>query len=87
MITRFFSAVFGTANERKVRALRPLVARINTFEPAISALSDEQLTAQTAKLKERLAAGQSLEESCRKHLLLFVKQQNVQLVNVIMMYS
>ena len=44
-----------------MRALRPLVARINTFEPAISALSDEQLTAQTAKLKERVAGGASLD--------------------------
>jgi preprotein translocase subunit SecA len=62
MITQFLSALFGTANERKVKALRPLVARINTFEPAISALTDEQLTAQAGIFKERISRGAKLDD-------------------------
>jgi preprotein translocase subunit SecA len=54
--------LFGTANDRKVRALRPLVQKINALEPAVLALSDAALAGRTAELKARLAQGASLED-------------------------
>jgi preprotein translocase subunit SecA len=53
--------VFGTPNDRKVKSVRPLVARINALEPEFQALSDEGLKDRTAALKARVAAGESLD--------------------------
>jgi preprotein translocase subunit SecA len=46
--------IFGSKNERELRKLRPMVSRINSFEPTIRVLSDEQLKAKTAELRTRL---------------------------------
>ncbi|WCT75157.1 preprotein translocase subunit SecA [Sphingomonas naphthae] len=54
-------AIFGSSNDRYVKSLDPIVRKINAFEPTISALSDEDLAAQTVKFRERLAAGDSLD--------------------------
>ncbi len=53
--------VFGTANDRKVKAVRSLVARINALEPEIEAMSDEGLIAKTEELKARVTGGESLD--------------------------
>ncbi|MBU6165442.1 MAG: preprotein translocase subunit SecA [Alphaproteobacteria bacterium] len=54
--------LFGSSNDRTLKSLRPIVRRINDLEGQISALSDDQLQAQTGKLKAELAAGKSLDE-------------------------
>ncbi|WP_419815987.1 preprotein translocase subunit SecA [Glacieibacterium sp.] len=54
--------LFGSSNDRYVKSLAPLVAKINAFEPQISALSDADLTGQTVKLKARHEAGESLDD-------------------------
>jgi preprotein translocase subunit SecA len=51
---------FGTSNDRIVKRLHPQVAAINALEPTIAKLSDDELSAQTAKFKERLEKGESL---------------------------
>ncbi len=47
--------VFGTANERVIKKLIPIVGSINALEPATKELSDEQLKAKTAEFKARIA--------------------------------
>jgi preprotein translocase subunit SecA len=47
--------VFGTANERTIKKLIPIVNSINALEPATKELSDEQLRAKTAEFKARIA--------------------------------
>jgi preprotein translocase subunit SecA len=54
--------VFGTANDRKVKAARPLVDKINALEPEFAALSDEQIKDRTRALKERAMGGESLDD-------------------------
>ncbi len=54
--------VFGTPNERKVKSVRPLVAKINALEPQFAALTDDGIIAKTAEFKERLAKGESLDD-------------------------
>ncbi len=44
----------GDSNEREVRALEPLVEQVNSLEPEIQALSDDELRARTDALRERL---------------------------------
>ena len=53
--------IFGTANERYLKGLEPRVIAINTLEPEISALSDEDLRGKTIEFRGRLANGESLD--------------------------
>ena len=53
--------VFGTANDRKVKATRGVVAKINALEPEFEALSDEDILAKTTEYKDRVAGGEALD--------------------------
>ena len=53
--------VFGTQNDRKVKATRPIVAQINALEDQFAALDDAGLIAKTDEFKTRLAGGESLD--------------------------
>ncbi|HWG19440.1 MAG TPA: preprotein translocase subunit SecA [Terracidiphilus sp.] len=48
--------VFGTANERTIKRLTPIVGKISALEPETQQLSDEQLRAKTVEFKARIAA-------------------------------
>ncbi|MFG6532525.1 preprotein translocase subunit SecA [Sulfitobacter sp. 1A16787] len=54
--------VFGTPNDRKIKATRPLVARINALEPEFEKLSDEEIKTRTEELAKRADAGESLDD-------------------------
>src|SRR5271165_330323 len=56
----FLKTIFD-GNEREVARLRKTVLATNALEPAISALSDDELKAKTSEFKERLAGGESLD--------------------------
>jgi len=62
MLTGFLKKIFGSRNERLLRQYRATVLRINALEPAMEALSDEQLAAKTVEFKERYAQGESLDD-------------------------
>jgi len=53
--------VFGTANDRKVKAARPLVAKINALEEEFQKLTDEGLKDKTEELAKRAMGGESLD--------------------------
>jgi len=53
--------VFGTPNERKIKAVQPLVTKINNLEPEFQALSDDQIKAKTEEFKTRIKDGESLD--------------------------
>jgi len=55
MIDRLLARVFGTQHERDIKKMMPRVERINALEPAIKALSDDQLRARTNDFRERIA--------------------------------
>ncbi|WP_108836819.1 preprotein translocase subunit SecA [Tateyamaria sp. Alg231-49] len=54
--------VFGTPNDRKVKATRPLVEQINALEAEAKALSDEGLKDKTEELAKRAMGGESLDD-------------------------
>ncbi len=54
--------VFGTPNDRKVKATRPLVDKINALEPEFEKLSDDGLIEKTEELRQRALAGESLDD-------------------------
>ena len=53
--------VFGTPNDRKVKSVRPLVAKINALEPEFKALTDQGIKDRTQALAERALKGESLD--------------------------
>ena len=61
MVWNLLTRVFGSQNERELKQLEPLVAAINDIEPQIQSLSDDQLKAQTTKLKAQFEQGESLD--------------------------
>lgn len=54
--------LFGSRNTRVVRELQPLVARIGEFEPAIEALTPDELKQKTVEFRERLEQGAPLDD-------------------------
>jgi preprotein translocase subunit SecA len=62
MISRILTKIFGTQHERDMKKLKPLIALINSHEPAMQALTDVQLQAKTPEFKERLAKGETLDD-------------------------
>ncbi|MFC1516359.1 preprotein translocase subunit SecA [Thermodesulfobacteriota bacterium] len=62
MIAKLLTKVFGSKNERELNSLRPVVETISALEPAMQALSDEELRAQTNVFRERLDRGETLED-------------------------
>ncbi|MFO0909638.1 MAG: preprotein translocase subunit SecA [Isosphaeraceae bacterium] len=75
--------LFGNSNERQIKKMRPIVARINELEPGMQALTDEQLRAKTVEFRERLAAGETLDDllpeafaACRESGRRFLKMRH-----------
>ncbi len=53
--------VFGTPNDRIIKAAQPTVDKINALEPEFQSLTDEQIIEKTAEFKKRIADGEALD--------------------------
>src|ERR1700739_3445595 len=62
MVDAALAKIFGTRNEREVKAMRPVIAAINDLEPSMRQLSDIDLAAKTIEFKEKLAQGATLDD-------------------------
>ena len=62
MIGTVLKKVFGSKNERTLKRLRKVVAKVNAFEPALEKLSDSELQNKTAEFRERLQKGETLDQ-------------------------
>src|ERR1700726_867913 len=54
--------LFGSANDRYVKSLGPIVSAINEIEPQLESMSDDELRARTQRFKEQLADGTELDD-------------------------
>lgn len=54
MVDKFFNKVLGSNTDRYLKKIAPVVAEINSLEPSVKKLSDEELRARTDKFKERI---------------------------------
>ena len=61
MIQFIVKKIFGSVNDRVVKALDGDITKINDLEPALSALSDDDLKAKTDEFKERFQKGETLD--------------------------
>ena len=62
MFAGLAKSLFGSSNDRYVASIRKIVDKINAFEPAMQALDDAGLQAQTQKFRDRLEAGETLDD-------------------------
>jgi len=62
MISGLLKKIFGSRNDRLIKQYSQTVLRINALEPAIKALTDEQLRAKTEEFRQRLAKGDKLDD-------------------------
>ena len=90
------SKLFGTHSEREVKAITPLVDKIEALEEEYKALTDAQLQAKTPELKARLANGETLDDilpeafaTCREAAwrVLGMRPYRVQLIGGIILHQ
>ena len=61
MIDKFLKTIFGSRNDRLLKAYRAQVVKINALEPGLKTLTDDELRAKTTEFKQRIAAGETLD--------------------------
>ena len=61
-MVKFLDKIFGTESEKTLKKLEPLVTTINSHEAALGSLSDEELRGKTVQFRERLTAGETLND-------------------------
>src|SRR5207249_845010 len=62
MVTQLLNQIFGSKNDREIKALRPIVEQINSLESGLTPLSDQVLADKTQEFKKRLGAGETLDD-------------------------
>jgi preprotein translocase subunit SecA len=62
MVFNFFTKIFGSSNDRKIKKLQPIIDQINNFESDIKKMSDEQFRQKTCELQQKVQNGQPLDE-------------------------
>jgi preprotein translocase subunit SecA len=62
MLNKLLKSIFGSKNERELKRMGKNVVRINALEPAVQALSDEQLKAKTQEFRDRFQKGETLDD-------------------------
>ena len=62
MFAKVLAKIFGTANERELKKLVPLVQKINKLEPEFEKLSDDELRNKTIEFKKRISQGETLDD-------------------------
>ena len=67
-VDKFLTKVFGSSNQRFLKSIMPLVEKVNSLEPSVQKLSDEELRGRTAAFKERVqrAVGDTKDKEERK---------------------
>ena len=58
----FLASLFGNPEEKLLQSWKPLVGRINAFEPSLENLSPVELKAKTAEFKIRIGKGEKLDD-------------------------
>jgi len=62
MVTQLLNLIFGSKNDREIKALLPIVERINGLEAGLTPLTDQDLADKTQEFKKRLEAGETLDD-------------------------
>jgi len=60
-VSSVIKKIVGSKNERELKRIQPVVERINSLEPEMARLSDDQMREKTVEYRERVAKGESLD--------------------------
>ena len=91
-----FKSVFGTANDRLLKNMHPVVTEINSHESLVKEMTDTQMREETEHFKERLTAGETLDDILPEAFALVreagwrylqMRHFNVQLVGGMILHS
>jgi preprotein translocase subunit SecA len=68
-VDKFLTKIFGSSNERFLKSIKPMIARVNEFEPQVKAFSDEDLRGRTSAFKSQVAEAvkDARDKDDRKH--------------------
>ena len=61
MVTQLLNQIFGSKNDREIKAIRPIVEQVNGLESGLAPLSDQALADKTQEFKKRVGAGETLD--------------------------
>ncbi len=81
MVSKILRKVFGSRNDRLVKRMSKVVAKINELEAAIQSLSDEELKAKTQEFREQIAQGTSLDDIMPEAFAV-VREAGVRILNM-----
>lgn len=96
MFGQLLTQIFGTQHERDLKLFYPLVDKINSLEPTMKALSNDELKSKTNYFKEQIEKGQSLNDLlpesyavCREASwrVLGLRHYDVQLIGGMVLHS
>jgi preprotein translocase subunit SecA len=96
MLEKALTKIFGSKHDREMKRLRPIINQVNEWEDTIKALSDPDLKARSAKFKERIQNGESLDEilpeafaTCREAAwrVLGMRHYDVQLIGGLILHQ
>jgi preprotein translocase subunit SecA len=62
MVTQILNQIFGSKNDREIKAILPIVGKINGLESSLTPLSDQALADKTQEFKKRLGSGETLDD-------------------------
>lgn len=62
MVQTILRKIFGTKHEREMKSIQPVIDKINSLEPQMQTLSDEQLKAKTPEFQQRLKNGETVDQ-------------------------
>ncbi len=62
MFTTLLAKIIGTANQRQLRRMRPIIERINSFEQQMVALTDEDFAVKTNELRAQVSQGRHIDD-------------------------
>jgi len=62
MLRGILTAIFGSQNERDIKAIKPVVEKVNALEASIKKLTDEELKSKTLEFRTRLSKGETLDD-------------------------
>ena len=74
MFEYIFKKIFGSKNERYLRRLRPLVARINALEPDMQALADEEFAQRMGEYRQAVQAGEKTLDELLPEVFALVRE-------------
>ncbi len=96
MISTLVRKIVGSKNDRELKRMWGIVAKINALEPAMQQLSDQDLTAKTSEFKQRYVNGETLDALlpeafavCREggRRILGMRHFDVQLIGGMVLHS